>query len=271
VETGTAPESLFRMATPSECALVEWLKTQVTLTMLEEISTNDYGQTTAEHLAGIQAQLTANPPMGLLPWCPGEVLQLERWTEPDQPYREQPPSRERGHLKRLLACVILLRNGAYVSGEYGLSEEDFFLQTSAASLVQLTRSALALGTPERALGFMLWLFDAQPHPALRPFIAFSALALASAIGFGEASWEEIDQICNWVDSEEEQSRNILSDDIESGRWLVGVNSYECLKGRDQWVLLARQVFDQPQRKYAPEIESTLRRFSERLSADQPTV
>src|SRR5580700_338580 len=112
---------------PSECALLDWVRTKVTLPLLEEISANDYGEETADHLAGIQAQLAPNPTLGLLPWCPREVLQLERWNEPDSGSPDRPPSDERGHLKRLLACVILLRNGAYVTGPFGLSEEDYFL------------------------------------------------------------------------------------------------------------------------------------------------
>src|ERR1700679_3868146 len=136
--------------------------------MLEEISANDWGEDTSVHLAGILAQLAPHPPLGLPPWHPREVLELERWSEPDEESPHGPPSGDRGHLKRLLACEILLRNGAYVNGPYDLSEEDFFLQTSAATLLQLTASALALGIPDVALGFVLWLFEAQPHPGVRP-------------------------------------------------------------------------------------------------------
>ena len=38
------------------------------------------------------------------------------------------------------------------------------MQTSAASLIRLTGSALALNIPGLGLGFLLWLFELQTHP-----------------------------------------------------------------------------------------------------------
>jgi hypothetical protein len=268
VGTDTVPEFLLAIATASECTLVEWLQTKVSLLMLEEISANDYGQESAEHLAGIQAQLAADPPLGMLPWCPREVLELERWNDPDYPSMDKPPSGARGHIKRLLACTILLRNGAYVNGPYGLSEEDFFLQTSAASLVRLTQSALALEIPVLGLGFMLWLFEVQPHAGLRPFTAFCALALAAATGFGSASEREIIQACSWVDAEEARSRDALGHDVDSERWLIGINSYEGLRDRaEDWLLVARQALEEQQKAYSPKTAETLRRFSRKLTGN----
>jgi hypothetical protein len=194
----------------------------------------------------------------MLPWCPREVLELDRWNEPDLGYQGKPPSGERGQLKRLLACTILLRNGAYVSTQDALFEEEFFLKTSATSLVQLTRSGLALGIPEPALGFILWLFDAQLHPALRPFTAFCALALVVAAGFGAASDKEIAEVCDWVDAEEEKSREVLGEEVDSAQWLIGLNSYEGLSDRNEWWFLAKLVFEHPRRAYSDEIRSTLR-------------
>lgn len=169
------------MAAPSECVLLDWLQPRVSRLMLEEISANDYEWESAGHLAGIQAQLTTHPPLGMLAWCPREALVLESWRDPDRAHLDKPPSGTRGHMMRLLACTILLRNGAYVSSPDPLSDEDFFLQTSAARLIRLTQSILALEIPALGLGFMLWFFEAQPHPRLRPFTAFCALALAAAI------------------------------------------------------------------------------------------
>ena len=157
--------------------------------MLEEIAANDRGEDTAKNLAGIQAQLSPRPPLGLLPWWPREVLELERWSEPDRRHDGQPPSGERGHLKRLLACTVLLRNAAYVTSRPDPFDfdEEFFLETSAASVVRLTGRALALRIPGGALGFLLWLFESQPYPGFQPFVAFCIVALAAAMDFGKAS------------------------------------------------------------------------------------
>ena len=148
------------------------------------------------------------------------------------------------------------------------SEEDFFLQTSAISLVQLTQGAVAIEIPERAPGFILWLFDRQPHPGLRPFTAFCALALASVIGFGNASEEEIVQVCNWVDAEEERCRTALGNDCKSARWLIGINSYEGLRhSREKWLLVAKQVFEHPQKARSAKVRAALPHFSDRLAGE----
>ncbi len=233
--------------------------------MLEEISLNDCGEESPDHLAGIQAQLGPHPPLGLLPWYPREVLELERWQEPDKAYTDRPPSGERGHLKRLLACVILLRNGAYVSGRYGHSEEDFFLQTSAASLNQLTRSAIAIEVPQLALGLILWLFQVQPHPGLRAFIAFRSLALASAMGFGEATEQEIVQICDWVDCEEKRCRQVLGDDADTQRWLIGLNSYE-ERHSERWASLAKNLAH-ARKGFSKDASLRLQQFLDRLEGN----
>jgi hypothetical protein len=90
---------------PSDSDLLDWLRSRVSRPMLEEIARNDYEEEVTQHLDGIVAQLRANPPLGLLAWNPREVLELERWNEPTDD--ESMPA---SHLKRLMACTILLRN-----------------------------------------------------------------------------------------------------------------------------------------------------------------
>jgi hypothetical protein len=236
----------------------------MTLPLLEEISANDYGRDIARHLAGIKAQLRPNPPLGLPALWPREVLELERWSDPDRAYLDKTPTGERGHVKRLLACLILLRNGAYVNGTYGVSEEDFFLQTSAASLIRFTGSAFALKVPKLALGFLLWLFKLQKHPALRPFTAFCVLILAAAIDFDGMSEQEVLKICDWVDALERRSRKALRDHVDSEQWLTGINSYE-RRDRNEWLLVAQQVLNRPYRAYSAEAGLVLRRFLDRFA------
>jgi hypothetical protein len=133
----TAPKTLVAIESPSEQQLLLWIQTQVDRSVLEEIAANDRGNDTAKHLASIQNQLRPNPSMGLLPYWPLEVLQLEQYSEPD-------PSAKRGQLKRLLACTVLVRNGAHILSYDKYSDEEDFLETLAGALVQLTHSALAL-------------------------------------------------------------------------------------------------------------------------------
>ena len=63
---------------PSECGLLEWLRSRVSRLMLEEIAENDYGRDHAKHLAAIEAQLGDQPQLGFLPWHPWKCCHCER-------------------------------------------------------------------------------------------------------------------------------------------------------------------------------------------------
>lgn len=200
------PAALLAIKPPSEDDLLLRVQANVDRAVLEEISANDRGDDLAKNLAALQAELRPRPPLGLPPWWPLEVLRLEALGEPDL-------SAKREHLKRLLACTILLRNAGHITNPKKWSDEADFLEECAATLIRLTRSALALDVPRPALGFLLWFLEVQPYPALRPFAAFCVLVLATATGFGRASEQEILAACNWVEAEEQACRTTLGDDV----------------------------------------------------------
>ena len=157
------PACVGEIASPSERALLDLICHQVDSTMLREIARNDYDEEVEQHRSGIIAQMGSNPPLGLLHWNPREVLELERWSEPD-------PCYSREHRKRMLACAILLRNVAYVRNVPRGSEEEYFIETSAVTVLQLVLSALAIGDgcPRLAAGFLAWLYGSSYHPAFSP-------------------------------------------------------------------------------------------------------
>jgi hypothetical protein len=205
---------------------LDWLRPKISREMIAEISRNDYGEEVEEHFAAIVAELDGAGTRGIPPWNPREVLELERWSEPDEAYRSTPPTGARGHLKRLLACAILLRDAAYVEvANYG--EEDFFVETSADSVLQLARSCLALDQdpPASAIGFLAWLFRLQKHPAFRPYVAFSLLAMAIAANATDA---DVIELCDWVIGVEDACRAAATEldwSPVSPAWLVGINGY----------------------------------------------
>jgi hypothetical protein len=270
------PSRVRDLAPPSECGLLEWLRVRVTRLMLEEISRNDYEDQSAEHLAAIFAQLGAKPPLGMLPWCPLEVLELERWTTPDC---------EREHIKRLFACTILVRNAGYIPDGSGT---DFTAQ-SATTLLRLADSAIALDhrlrvTPRRqrghvrrrerredvsllALRFLLWVLDRQPDPEFRPFASFCVLLLAVHIGLGDPSGEDLLELCRWVEDEETKSRETLGYKVHSERWLIGLSSYEDHKGeRDRWVDSASRILGRLGPEHTVAVQTALTRLSHRIAA-----
>jgi hypothetical protein len=259
------PKPLLSMVAPAETELLELIKANLSRLMLEEMAANDYGEEASEHLVAIQRQLGPNPPLGLLPWNPREVLELERWSEPDHNEEGSPPSGRHGHWKRLLASTILLRNGAYIEAPQHLSEESYFLDTSASTIVQLTRSAIALGsnTPSTALTFLLWLYEKPAYPGLIPFVAFGALLLATASGLHNSGDKEILEVCAWVNSEETSCRKAFAADDESGRWLIGLNSYEESRpGR--WRSATQDAIEHLPRKSSREVADAFSGFVELL-------
>jgi hypothetical protein len=258
------PNDLLAFAGPSETLLLEQLKAKVSRSMLEEISQNDYGEETANHLVGIERQINDGVDATLLNWCPREVLELERWQEPPTGGDATVESFERGHLKRMLACTILLRNAAYQPPPVRLSKEDFFLETSAASLVQLTRSVVALkSTFERpALAFGLWFYERQSYPRLQPFAAFCTLLLAATMSKRRDA--NMATIYKWVEKVEAHSRLRIEGDISS-TWLIGLNGYEDHpEGRKRWQDATQHAFknahDNGHRLAVEVLNSILQRF-----------
>ena len=227
----------------SESALLHWLKYLISRKMLEEIAANDYGRQISDHVSALERQLSDKPITGLLDWCPREVLELERWNEPEATI--QPPAYDTSyqHRKRLLACTILLQSGGSI-GRATNSEEEFFLDTSASTVLQLTRSAVFLGdkAPALTLNFLLWLYETVRYPRLRPFIAFCTFLLWLEDGGAHDGCEAIRKTWQWVLEEELSYRQECPWEIESERWLVGISSYENVATRRlRWLSTAKQI------------------------------
>jgi len=225
------PEAIIRLTHPSETALLEWVRTQMSDFELREIAANDYGEEIPEHFAGIKAQLSENPDLGLLPWCPREVLELERNAEPDYSYDDAPPEGRIGHLKRLLACTILLRNVAHIckSGNPADADNDtFFIDTSAATAIQLTKSAVSVEAEAipLALSFVLWCHSQVNYPLLTPFLTFAVLVLAAAGNFEVLADQNVEDLCQVLMDEEERARRALGSEVYTDKWLTGLNLYE---------------------------------------------
>ncbi len=235
--------------------------------MLEEMAANDAGEETSDHLEAIERKLSDDPLVGLLNWNPLEVLALERWKDPDVGWVDIPPTGERGHLKRLLACILLLQSAASIKHVDSLNfDEEFMLDTSGATLIQLVRSALALGddAPVLALGFMLWLLEELMYQPLRPFIAYCAFLLWLSCGGHHVSADSIKVVCDWVEAEEKNCRELLGSQVDSDRWLVGLNIYLGPDRGMRWNDAAWKILRG--NKDRPEVESCLLDCMERLEA-----
>lgn len=237
--------------------------------MMQEISKNDYGKDADEHLAAIQAEFTGKTSSGILPWHPREVLELERWAEPERRSGDKPSTGQRGHLKRLFACNILLRNASGLSNVKHPSDEEFFIDTSAATLIQLTLSAIALDEQPSwlTMRFILWLHGQQTHPTFSPFVGLCILLLATRTR--ESLGIDFVGICEWLEKEEARCREIIRtepQDRKYQRWLIGLNHQEGSTGRrERWIDSASELLAGPTKTHSPATLTALRRVVNKIN------
>ena len=147
------------------------------------------------------------------------------------------------HRKRLLACTILLQSGGSI-GRATNREEELFLDTSASTVIQLTRSAVFLGdqAPALTLSFLVWLYETVRYPRLCPFIAFCTFLLWLENGGAHYGCEAISRTWQWVLEEELSYRQECAREIQSERWLVGISSYEdAAAHRARWFRAGKQI------------------------------
>lgn len=246
------PAHLLAFAPPSETDLLNFASARVSREMIHEIAMNDRGENAAACELGISKQLAPKPTLGLTTWISiGEVLWLAQVAEPQD---------DKGHWKRLFACTILLRNVAHTSSSEA-DDADFFIELQARSVIQLVRSAIALGSePSRlAVGFLLWLHGMQGDPLLRPYVAFGTLLLQIQ--------EDVEHLnlldtCAWLDFEEQVARDQLGRDTHSERWLLGLNCQEdSNESRWRWTETFAHLVEANSGRFPPEVVFVLRRMS----------
>ena len=149
---------------PDERALLAWVAPQLDTAALDEIAAADYGAHVQEYRQEL-TELVHSPWLpDELPWNPGEVLALTRW---------ETPANRRDHLKRLFACLILVR--AVTPGANPVD-----------SLAPLVDSAWELGEPARGatVRFLAWCRlnlpgDWRDDPSSPMFLTLSVLLLSA--------------------------------------------------------------------------------------------
>jgi hypothetical protein len=254
------PSSLIAAAPPSETGLLDFVRARVTREMIHEIAMNNRENDVAEYELAILNQLAPSPVLGFRPWQQSmEVLELERWRKPDS---------ARAHLKRLLACTILLRNVACVPKDEDVG--GYFIETSAASVIRLVSSCVAVGDQAARLGigFLLWVHDKQQHPILRPFVSFGALLLQIQEGL-----PNLPETCAWVKEDEKLAREQLGKRVHCGKWLIGLNYQEAYGEEDEddperpqlWADTLAHVIAVRSGQLPPEVKSALKQMHDRLS------
>lgn len=167
---------------PNELALKAIFRTHVNDGMLREVAEADYGwQADLYFPLLIQLRDDGSPPSPHL----REVLELIRWSEPEDPAWKPGATGERGHWMRLFCCIALMRM-------------PFF---DTPTLAQLTASAVELGEPATrgAAAVLAWRYLHDPgHAEDAAFLAFAILLLAAHMFRGEDDGQWLKQMAEFL-------------------------------------------------------------------------
>jgi len=94
---------------PEPDILLHSISTHISDEMLECISTADYGCRADEHLSALRQVRDTGAFPEKMHWCPMEVFELIRWSEPDDPNWKPGRPGEFGHWMRAFSCAAILR------------------------------------------------------------------------------------------------------------------------------------------------------------------
>ena len=207
---------------PSEpLAAVDCLRRLLDEGMLQEIAEADYAYRAADHLAALMPIWERGELATLNSWYPVEVLELIRWSEPEDPTWKPGSTGTRGHTMRAFSCAALLaRPGSTPDKE---------------TLIQMLDSVRHLGPEaQEAMGrFLVSRINSLGPGYDRPFAVIALVAIVQAIDPTLCATNEQD-LADWIVSEEASERESGSP-IHEKRWLFGLSSNDMRNER--WVAL----------------------------------
>jgi hypothetical protein len=249
-------ERLLAPLHPDEHALVPLFRANIDESMLREIAEADYGwKADACHVLLQHAWNTGGAASD--DYDLREVLELIRWSEPEDPAWSPGGQGARGHWMRLFACAQLLRLAAKYSATFS-SECD--------TLAQFVSSAIELGrdVARPAAGFLAWRFLARPPDNEdRAFLAFAILLLAASLERGEDRGPWLKELASWVEDEESMARaanGCCANLPGSDEWLIGLTLY---RQRDAvWRSLAHRILARPESRHPVDADEDLRLIGE---------
>ena len=111
------PPALLTAFPASADLLLDIVRRQVDDGMLAEIAAADYGMDMNAHLTELRTIRDQGIVPTPLPWHPGEVLELIRWSNPENPAHKPGSTGRRGHQMRAFACAAILRAGMGDGGD----------------------------------------------------------------------------------------------------------------------------------------------------------
>jgi hypothetical protein len=249
-------QQLLMVFQPDENAFTPLFLANLDEAMLREIACADYGWKADKCYELLQPMLTAGV-IAADDFNLREVLELIRWSEPDDPKWSPGGHGQRGHWMRLFACTALIRFAPthlhLLSGECG-------------TFAQFTSSAIELGQPtaRAAASVLSWRFLAYPGDEEdAAFLAFAILLLATHLEHGEDRGPWLKELCVWVEEQEACARHATqwnSSLPHRDRWLLGLTNFDHLE--PVWRSLAHRILARPERPHPREASEDLQLLGE---------
>ena len=228
---------------PDRLGLLIDLSSEIDDSKLVEIANADYGDDADEHLNQLKKIRDTQVFGTRLNWCPREVLELVRWSDPDDPDQKPGYRSQHGHLKRAFCCTALLCAGD-IPENVDVSEGEN--QTIAQLLDSLRYLDNDTYTTKAAKLVAHRLMRLSERNEERPFFILALMILLLRM---KSSERLVGELAEWLLEEESRIRNsewATCPDTDE-RWLLGLTHYDIR--HNIWVQLGGEL---------QELESTIR-------------
>jgi hypothetical protein len=186
------------------------------------------------------------------------VLELVRYSEPDDPAWEPGGHGERGHLMRLFCCAVLLTAAGEPELD-GYIEDEPTLRRLVPSVVVLGDVAL-----DALLPLLCWRALLPPtDEADRAFLAVSLTLLAAVRYRDEEDGALLRALGEWAIACEARARAAVSvPALTTEVWLLGLKG--SADGDDRWRALAWEVLVEPRSPHPDEAAAVLGELGARM-------
>ncbi|MGI4790096.1 MAG: hypothetical protein ACRYFS_14740 [Janthinobacterium lividum] len=238
----TAEQLLLRLH-PSETLLLDWLKPRIDDSLLAEIAAADYGSEKKQHLKALKPIRDQQQIPIPLRWVPREVLELMRWSEPEDPNWKPGSTGTRGHLIRAFSCAVLLQAADEPQTQPYISSEN-------ETLIQLIASVLALDreATEAAMHFLCWRISRLPlsHEEY-PFFILGLLLLQCALFKPGEDGTDLELLADWTIEAERRTRQEPDILVNSETWLLGLTHFD--QKHETWKRVSLRVLSDPTKAF----------------------
>lgn len=210
-------------------AAVDHLRALIDEGMLREIAEADYERDVEKHLVALKPIWEGCGWGEMHHWYPMEVLELIRWSEPEDSDWTPGSIGIRGHRMRAFSCAVLLATPNF--------------EPEKETLIQMLDSMFIIGDGalDAMARFLVWRLESLGREEDRPFFVLALSAIAGLTMPGISAEEQRD-LAGWIEEEEAQERQYLAGFRPSWNeapWLFGLSFSEMRN--DRWLRLVLRL------------------------------